>query len=139
MIAVVPHERRKVEGHREPRRAVIEQVFVPPVRLLSGGEPGELPHRPEAGPIHRRVWTPGEGIPSGNAQRLGIGLLRHPIGRRVERLHVDSRTRAEKGFPGRVRAELLLPKAELLSQPLEFFLLLTNPLGQLTWDGHVAF
>ena len=55
VIGVVAHQRRHVEGGREPGLAVLEQVAEALVRLLGRAEAGELAHRPEAAAVHRRV------------------------------------------------------------------------------------
>ncbi len=55
MVRVVAHERRHVEGCREPRLAVLQEVVEALVRLLGGAEARELPHRPEAAAVHRRI------------------------------------------------------------------------------------
>ena len=69
MIAVVPHERWEVECDREARLAVGEQILVALVRLFRGGEAGELPHGPQAGPVHRGIRTTCERKAPGDAQR----------------------------------------------------------------------
>ena len=55
MVGVVAHQARHVEGGREPRLAVLEQVAEALVRLLGGAEARELPHRPQLPAVHRRV------------------------------------------------------------------------------------
>ena len=62
VIGVVAHQRRHVEGSREPRLAVLEQVAEALVRLLRGAEARELPHRPEPAAVHRRIDAPRERI-----------------------------------------------------------------------------
>ena len=74
MIGVIPHQGRHVEGDREPLLAVLEQVVEALVGLLDGAEAGELAHRPEAAPVHRLVWPPGERELAGVAEALpGVG------------------------------------------------------------------
>ncbi len=60
MVGVVPHQRRHVEGGRQPGLPVVEQVAEPLVRLLGRAEAGELAHRPQPPPVHRRIHTPRE-------------------------------------------------------------------------------
>ena len=47
MIGVVTHQRRQIEGHREPGLALAQQIAIAAVGFLGRGEPGELPHGPE--------------------------------------------------------------------------------------------
>src|SRR5581483_1751942 len=44
MGRVIPHQRRKIEGHRETAAAMLEQVIAALVGLLRRGESRELPH-----------------------------------------------------------------------------------------------
>jgi len=55
VVRVDPHKRRHVEGRRQPGLALVDEVVEPLVGLLGGAEPGELPHRPGAAAVHRRV------------------------------------------------------------------------------------
>jgi hypothetical protein len=55
VVRVVAHQRRHVEGGREPRLPVLQQVVEALVRLRRRAEAGELPHRPEAAAVHRLV------------------------------------------------------------------------------------
>ena len=59
VVGVVADLGGQVEGHREPGRALLEQVAVAPVRLGGGAEAGVLPHRPEAARGSR--WGEGRG------------------------------------------------------------------------------
>src|SRR3954451_6561039 len=54
------HEARHVERGGEPGLTVVEQVAEALVGLLRGAEARELPHRPQAAAVHRRVDTAGE-------------------------------------------------------------------------------
>src|SRR5439155_1077077 len=65
MVGVVAHQRRHIEGGREPRLAVLEQVAEALVRLLGRAEAGELAHRPELASVHRRVDAARIGIDAG--------------------------------------------------------------------------
>ena len=60
-VGVVAHLRRQVEGDRQPRLALLEEVLEPPVRLGGGREAGVLAHRPEPAAVHRRLDAAGEG------------------------------------------------------------------------------
>ena len=97
MIGVVAHERRHVEGGREPRLSVLEQVSETGVRLLGHAEAGELAHRPKAAAVHRRIDAPRVREDPGKAEIAVIVDL--DVVRRVERLHVDPRHRREQGVP----------------------------------------
>jgi hypothetical protein len=65
-VRVVAHERREIEGHREPRLPLREQVVVPGVGLLGRAEARELPHGPEAPAVHRRLDAARERILPGH-------------------------------------------------------------------------
>ncbi len=79
VIGVVAHQGRHVERGREPGLAVVEQVVEALVGLLDRPEPGELAHRPEPPPVHRRVGTAGERVLAGAADRL-LGISRGVLG-----------------------------------------------------------
>jgi hypothetical protein len=76
--AVVAHLRGQVEGHRQARGALLEEVLVAAVRLLGRRHPGVLPHRPQPAAVHRRVDPAGVGVLAGVPE----------LGRRVEPLEV---------------------------------------------------
>ena len=85
VVGVVAHQGRHVEGGREPGLAVVEQVVEALVGLLDRAEAGELAHRPEPAPVHRRVGPAGERVLAGVAdRRLGVGRER-PRARRAAR------------------------------------------------------
>ncbi len=67
VIGVVAHERGHVEGRREARLAVLEQVAKARVRLLRGAEARELAHRPQPPAVHRRVDAARVGVLAGRA------------------------------------------------------------------------
>ena len=84
VVGVVAHQRRHVEGRREARLPVVEEVAEALVRLLGRPEAGELAHRPELPAVHRRVDAARERIDARVAQ---VSLVVHADGlRRVERL-----------------------------------------------------
>ena len=60
VVGVAAELGRQVEGHREPGRAVLDQVAVALVGVLGGGEAGVLAHRPEPVAVHPVVDTAGE-------------------------------------------------------------------------------
>ena len=55
-----PIRLRHVERGGEAGLPVVEQVVEALVGLLGGAEAGELPHRPQAAAVHRRVDAAGE-------------------------------------------------------------------------------
>ena len=55
VVGVEAHQARHVEGGREARLAVVEQVAEARVCLLDRAEAGELAHRPQAPAVHRLV------------------------------------------------------------------------------------
>ena len=114
MVAVVPHQGRKVEGHGQACGAVVQKVPVPFVRLLGRGEARELTHGPEAGAVHGRVGTASEREPAGNPQGILVALSPCPVGRRVERLDLHTGKSREGPVPRGRRLELLLPRLQLL-------------------------
>jgi len=107
VIRVVAHQRRHVEGRRQPRLPVLEQVPEPRVRLLGRPEPGELPHRPQPPAVHRRVDAARERIDAGIPQ-VAVVVDLDVVGR-VQRLVLDPRDRRE---------ELALPLRRALVQLL---------------------
>ena len=54
VVRVVAHQGRHVERGREAGLPVVEQVAEALVGLLGGAEAGELAHRPQPAPVHRR-------------------------------------------------------------------------------------
>ena len=68
---VVAELGRQVEGHRQRGLPALEQEVVAGVRLLRRAEAGELTHRPELPPVHRRIRPPRERGLAGPAQALG--------------------------------------------------------------------
>ena len=88
VVGVVAHERRHVEGGREPRLPVVEQVVEALVRLLRGAEARELAHRPQPAAVHRRVHPAREWVRAGIAEVALVVRLDH-FGR-VQRLVLDA-------------------------------------------------
>ena len=84
VVGVVAHQRRHVEGRREARLPVLEEVAEALVRLLGGAEAGELAHRPELPAVHRRVDTARERIDARVAE-VAVVVQVDVLGR-VERL-----------------------------------------------------
>jgi len=70
VIGVAAELGRQVEGHREPGRAVLDQVAVALVGVLGGGEARVLAHRPEPIPVHPLMDAAGEGRRAGLAEAL---------------------------------------------------------------------
>src|SRR5207302_5208201 len=110
-----------VEGGREARLAVVEEVAEALVRLLSGAEAGELPHRPEPAAVHRRVNPARE---REDARVAEVAVVIDPDGLRcVERLVLEAGDRAEElalAFRGRL-VELLPPLLRLAAQVAAVF------------------
>jgi len=55
MIRVVTHQSWKVERSREARLPLRKQIAKPLIRIFGGAKSRELPHRPQAAAVHRRV------------------------------------------------------------------------------------
>jgi hypothetical protein len=88
IVGVAAELGRQVEGHREPGRAVLDQVAVALVGVLGGSEAGVLAHRPEPVAVHPLVDSTREG----RRTRLTKALLqsgRHVIGV-VDALYLDA-------------------------------------------------
>ena len=62
VVGVVAHERRHVEGRREPCLPLFEQELEALVRILRRPEAGKLAHGPELAAIHARVGAARERI-----------------------------------------------------------------------------
>ena len=61
VVGVQPHQGGHVEGDAEPALTLRQQEAVPRVGLGGRAEPGELPHGPQAAPVHRGVDPAREG------------------------------------------------------------------------------
>src|SRR5205814_59010 len=94
MVGVIAHQRGHVEGGREARLALREQVLEARVRVLGAAEAREHAHGPGPATVHRRIDAPGERILARGAQPLFVRLARQ-VRRRVERLDRDARERLE--------------------------------------------
>ncbi len=70
IVGVAAELSRQVEGHREPGRAVLEQVAVAVVGVLGTGEAGVLAHRPQAVAVHAVVDAAGKRILTRLAEAL---------------------------------------------------------------------
>ena len=70
-VGVVAHLGGQVEGDRQARRAVRDQLVVAGVGLGGGAEAGVLAHRPRPAGVHRRVDAAGERVRARLAQLLG--------------------------------------------------------------------
>ncbi len=121
VVGVVAHQRRHVEGRREARLPVLEEVAEALVRLLGGAEAGELAHRPELPAVHRRVDAARERIDARVAE-VAVVVDVDVLGR-VERLVREAGDRrGELAVALRRRVvELALP---LLCAALEALLVL---------------
>ena len=80
IVGIQAHQGRHVEGDRQPRLAALEQQPEPFVGLGRRAVARELPHRPQAAAIHRRVGAARERVHAG--QRFG-GV--RPVVHRIER------------------------------------------------------
>ena len=67
-IGIEAHQRRQVEGHRQTRLALLQQIAKARVGLFGRGETRELAHGPQPATIHRFVDTAGVGELSRCAQ-----------------------------------------------------------------------
>ena len=104
VVRVVAHERRHVEGGREPRLAVLREVAEALVRLLRRAEAGELAHRPEATAVHRRIDAARERILARVAEVAGVVDVDALRRRRAARSRCPrSSRRARRSAPARAR------------------------------------
>ncbi len=94
VIRVVAHQRRHVERRRETRLTVVAEIAEARVRLLGGAEAGELPHRPEAAAVHRRIHPSRERVLARVAEVARVVDL--GVVRRVQRLGLDAGDRREE-------------------------------------------
>ena len=61
-VRVVAHLGGQVERHGQAGGARLDQLVVAPVRVLGGGEPGILPHRPGPAGVHPWVHSASERV-----------------------------------------------------------------------------
>ena len=94
VVGVVAHERRHVEGDRQPGLALREQVLKARVGVLGRAEPREHPHRPQPASVHRWMDAAGKRILAGRPT-CGAGIVRR----------FDPRARRP---PGSRRSEIVL-------------------------------
>src|SRR5581483_3948380 len=87
-------QRRHVEGRRQPRLPLREQVPEALVRLLGRAEARELPHRPQPAPVHGRVHAARERELTRKAEIAPV--VDRDVVRRVQRLQLDPRDRREQ-------------------------------------------
>ena len=55
MVRVMAHQRRHVKRRRQAGLPVLKQIMKALVGLRRGTKAGELPHRPQPPPVHRRI------------------------------------------------------------------------------------
>ena len=82
-VRVVAHLRGQVEGHRETRLTLLEEVAEALVGVRGGAEAGVLAHRPEAAAVHRRLDAARERELAGPAE-VAILIQAGDVGRGVE-------------------------------------------------------
>ena len=120
VVRVVSVERREVEGGREAGLAVIEKVVEPLVGLPRRAVTGELAHRPELPPIHRRLNAARVRILPGPAE-VALRIEAGERVRRGQRLHRSARNGREIPLPGGTPDECLprglFPAAAALPGP----------------------
>src|SRR5262249_47252055 len=80
VVGVVAHQGGHVEIDRQPRLPVLDQVAKAVVGVLAGAVAGDLPHRPEAAAIHRRIGAAREWILSRFTDLLVRRRVVGPIG-----------------------------------------------------------
>src|SRR5690606_1569115 len=78
-VRIVAHQGGQVERDGEARLAVGQEVAEPPVRFLGGAEAGELPHGPQAAPVHGAVNAAGVRIFARIAQVPPVVQVFHVI------------------------------------------------------------
>ncbi len=80
-IGVVAHQGRQIEGDRQARLALVEQVFEALVGLFGRAKTGEHAHRPELAPVESRVDAAGVRVVPGQPQIVEVIQVRHIEGR----------------------------------------------------------
>jgi hypothetical protein len=71
VVGVEAHQRRHVEGDRQPVLPAVDEVVEALVGLDRVGEAGELPDRPRPRAVHRGVDAAGVGVLARVADALG--------------------------------------------------------------------
>ena len=118
MVGVVSHLGRQVEGDRQPRLPLAEEVAQAPIGPGGVAEAGVLPNGPEAAPVHGRLHAAGERGGAREPQVLRVGDLLD-VDRRVEPLDRDPAVRLEPRAALRQTREGFAQRAfgPLLEQP----------------------
>ena len=96
VVAVAPHQGRKVKRGGQPGLAVLQQVVKPGVRVVGRPESGELPHRPETAAIHRGMDPARVGEFPGESELLALAPLRPEIVAGVQTLDREIGDRRER-------------------------------------------
>jgi len=104
VVAVEAHQRRHVEGRREPGLALVDEVVEPLVGLLGSAEASELPHRPRATAVARGIDASRVRELPGEAEVLLVVRVGDVVGR-VEAIHIHVRDRREAVLPLAVGVE----------------------------------
>ena len=82
VVGVIPTLCRKIEGDREPRGTLAEEVAITLVRLLGGAEAGVLADGPGSPPVTVREIAPREREHARRGDRLGRWKISWPVARR---------------------------------------------------------
>ena len=109
MIRIHAHLRGKIEGHRETRHPLREQITVAPVALFGGAEAGVLAHGPQAGAVHVRVNAPREG----ELARQFMGAVHEREILRALRKEVTPKYAINAPKPMNISTRKILPSGEL--------------------------
>ena len=138
IVAVKTHLRREVEGHREPRLTLGEQVAETCVGIARGAIARVLADAPEPPAIHGRLdaagegWRPGEPLPAERVMGVEVGL-------RIERVHRNAAPGGERvlAFPARPRGleNGVLPVEERLDE-VRFSLIHRDGRRGIRFGGH---
>ena len=119
VVGVVAHQRRHVEVGRQSGLALGDQVLEALVRVLGGAEAGDLAHRPQPAPIHRRVRSARERVLAGQADvgERRIGRVERGVDALEWKTAQRSKLRAPLGLPRDERRDLVpLPGFDLVSE-----------------------
>src|SRR5664280_1799419 len=125
VVGVAAHQGGEVVGHRQAFPAGAEDVVETGVGVLGRPEPGEHPHGPQLGPVHRGIRPPcvGEDArPLAGGPLAGSASPSYLRPRPVDRLEGDPRHRLEVGVPEGGLGIGLLPLRES-----------THGMGFLSW------
>ena len=94
VIGVVAHQRGHVKGHRQSGLPLLQQVVKTTVTIFWRPEAGELPHGPQAPPIHGGMDAARERILAGQTQVAG-GIERGQIVGSIHARDLQVRQRRE--------------------------------------------